>query len=400
MWSRRLAVVWLGNGLLLPACSVPLEQFHGSDAAPPSDAAMVDGPPQFTSCVGLAATCGPGANESCCQAAMVPGTDPGSMFYRGYDVAADNYDNIGYPATVSAFVLDKYEVTVGRFRAFVNAGFGIQESPPLAGSGAHPKLAGSGWDIAWNANLATNTTSLVTAVKCLSIHRTWTDVPGVNENKPMTCVTWYEAMAFCIWDGGYLPTELEWNYAASGGNEQRAYPWSNPGSTTTIDCTYANHQPGMYCANDPTGGTNRVGSESAKGDGRWGHADLAGNAWEWTLDWYASTFPLPCNDCANLTTSSYRVIRGGGFASGVSYLRTAFRDYYAPTDRFTGLFGLRCARAPWYRGRRTLRSCLSRLHITTASNSLTRRCRARRDLRRSSSPASRCCPRSAPLLLD
>lgn len=269
-------------------------------------------------------------------------TIPGGMFYRSYDEATDAYNDMGYPATVSSFVLDRYEVTVGRFRAFVNAGLGTQESPPVAGEGVHPNLSGSGWDSTWNTSLVANMGALIAAVKCNSTYQTWTDTPGPNENKPMTCVSWYEAMAFCIWDGGYLPTEAEWNYAASGGSEQRAYPWSNPASSTSIDCTYANYNPGPLCV---SGGTNRVGSESPKGDGRWGHSDLAGNVWEWPLDWYASPYlTMSCNDCGNLTPGSDRVIRGGSFYADASFLRAAARLFSVPTNRNYDL-GFRCARS-------------------------------------------------------
>ena len=62
-------------------------------------------------------------------------------------------------------------------------------------------------------------------------------------NAAINCVNWFEAYAFCIWDGGFLPTEAEWNYAASGGSEQRYYPWSAsfPPGATTIDETYASY---------------------------------------------------------------------------------------------------------------------------------------------------------------
>jgi len=311
--------------------------------APPSDGP----PPPPPSCKDLAATCGSSANANCCEAALVPGTSPGSSFYRGYD--GTGYNDMGFPATVSSYVLDTYEVTVGRFRAFVDAGQGTQASPPAAGAGAHPRLAGSGWDGVWNASLVADKATLIAAVKCSPTYQTWTDAPGANENKPITCVSWYEAMAFCIWDGGYLPTELEWNYAASGGTQQRAYPWSNPTTSTAIDCTYANYRVdnpvGTYCVDGTTGGLNREGSESPKGDGRWGQADLAGNVSEWTLDWYSASYPLPCDDCANLTASTYRVTRGGCYLDDASLQRTAARFSNRPSTR-SYFGGFRCARTP------------------------------------------------------
>jgi len=291
--------------------------------------------------MGLSLTCGAGGTGNCCEPAE---TVPEGTFLRGYDTATDDYNDMSYPATVSAFVLDKYEVTVGRFRAFVEARQGTQASPPGAGAGAHPKLAGSGWDSGWNTSLVADTSVLEAAVQCNATYQTWTDIPGTNENKPMNCVSWYEAMAFCIWDGGYLPTEAEWNYAATGGREQRTYPWSNPADSTVIDCSYANYRPGAYCVNDLTGGVNRVGSES-RGDGRWKHSDLAGNVWEWVLDWYVNPYPSPqtCNDCANLNPPSKRVVRGGGFYDDATGLRAAYRRN--STDRDLNL-GLRCARTP------------------------------------------------------
>lgn len=307
--------------------------------------ATVDGPtPQYMSCMGLALTCGTGGVSSCCESAI---TVLGGTFLRGYDVAADAYNDMNYPATVSTFVLDRYEVTVGRFRKFVEAGMGTRLSAPEAGAGAHPRLANSGWDRAWDTRLVADTAALVAGVKCDPRYETWTDTPGINENKALNCVTWWEAMAFCIWDGGYLPTEAEWNYAASGGAEQRAYPWSNPAALTVIDCSNANYRPASYCVNDPTGSVNRVGSESPRGDGRWSHSDLGGNVLEWMLDWHVDPYPYAqmCNDCANLSTAIYRVIRGGAFNYGASSLRTASRDINTPDFRHGGI-GMRCARAP------------------------------------------------------
>lgn len=88
---------------------------------------------------------------------------PGGTFNRGYDGIL--YKDANHPATVSDFYFDKYEITVGRFRAFVNAGLGTEKTPPAAGSGAHPNIAGSGWSSRWNAQLAPDTAGLKAATR-------------------------------------------------------------------------------------------------------------------------------------------------------------------------------------------------------------------------------------------
>ena len=302
--------------------------------------------PQFTSCTGLAKTCGPAGNEDCCATGQ---TIPGGTFYRSYDVASDGlYTDMSYPATVSSFRLDRFEVTVGRFRKFVEAGMGTQVNPPAAGSGAHTKIAGSGWDASWNGNLATSTSALIAALKCQAGHQSWTDTSATNEAFPINCVTWYDAVAFCAWDDAFLPTEPEWNYAASGGAEQRAYPWSTPSSALAIDCSYANYNAnipsGNFCVDGTNGAVNRVGTEAPKGDGRWGQSDLGGNINEWVLDGHA-TYSNPCTDCANLSAAAIpnRMVRGSDWANAPSTLRSASRNFTTPATRDPKL-GFRCAR--------------------------------------------------------
>jgi formylglycine-generating enzyme required for sulfatase activity len=309
--------------------------------------------------VACAGTCGSSGNANCCASSVIPGNAPGATldgasFFRSNDVGTDMaFQDASYPARIHNIRLDTYEVTVGRFRAFVNAGYGTQAKAPAQDAGARALngvTAQGGWDPNWNANLSADTGAFTAALSCNAAYQSWTDFAGANEAKPINCVSWYEAMAFCIWDGGFLPTEAEWNYAAAGGAEQRAYPWSNPASSLAVDCTDANHYRGgasPYCVSNGNGGgaVNVVGSESPKGDAKWGHADMAGNASEWVLDGYVTPYATPgCDDCANLTATAERAVRGGNFGTGIGSIRTAARTSTSPSSR--SATGVRCARMP------------------------------------------------------
>lgn len=316
-------------------------------AAGDPDGRMPDGgvaaaPP---SCKGLALACGADGHDDCCVSPDVVG----GTYYRAFDLAVDvDSGNRENPATLSDYRLDKYEVTVGRFRAFVNANQGSQENPPLARSGLRPNLPGSGWDAQWNALLPATSTALKAALKCDPDfgEQTWTDNASTNETRPINCVSWYEAMAFCIWDGGWLPTEAEWMYAAAGGTQQRALPWSDPASSVAIDTTRASYYDGTNCTGDGVAGCavtdlTQVGSHAA-GNGRYGQADLGGNVAEWVLD-YTGPYPSGCTDCAQLAPSNTRQLRGGSFTDGKRFERQTFKFGLNPTVH-SPTAGIRCAR--------------------------------------------------------
>ena len=93
----------------------------------------------------------------------------------------------------------------------------------------------------------------------------------------------------------------------------------------------------------PDSPTRRVGGKPP-GAGRWGHDDLGGNAAEWTLDVYANPYSInPCADCAALSGSSNRTIRGGSFFGSQSTLPASARGLAVPSQRYYTV-GLRCAR--------------------------------------------------------
>jgi formylglycine-generating enzyme required for sulfatase activity len=316
-----------------------------------------------TSCAasgGGLTNCGAGA-ESCCTSPLVTG----GTFSRSYDGVSScsgaNCTDPQYQATVSDFRLDKYEVTVGRFRRFVDAW--VLGWRPAAGAGKHTHLnAGSGlaasgggfemgWDPAWNANLPSDKATWDSVLGLQPGSATWTVGPAANEKRPINRINWFDAAAFCIWDGGFLASEAEWNYAAAGGSEQRVYPWSSPPSSTTISDSYTVYSGGA------SGGGERpedVGSKSPLGNGRYGQADLAGNVWEWVSDYYVGPYSeTACMNCACTFSNAYRVMRGGSWGDDSSHeeassatLAAGYRGHDIPTTYRYAPVGARCARTP------------------------------------------------------
>jgi formylglycine-generating enzyme required for sulfatase activity len=258
----------------------------------------------------------------------------------------DRNQDVDFPATVSDFRLDDYEITVGRFRKFVDAwGAGYR---PTAGEGKHAHLnAGKGlsgagqlyeqgWNPTWDAALPTTTAAWTADLSCSVGFPTWT---ANDDTKAINCLSWFAAAAFCIYDGGFLPSEAEWNYAAAGGSEQRPFPWGSASPSATLanfNCSY----------NSPCNGAKNISPPGvfAAGNGRYGQADLAGNVVEWVADTGNLPYLLPCVDCAELEPRPARGVRSGSFsATNAIYLRADARGFIAPQERYDG-FGGRCAR--------------------------------------------------------
>ena len=310
------------------------------------------------SCQNLTTQC---QGESCCTSITI---QAGSFqMGRSTNSAASDYyvgggnDEIPeHTTTVPAYALDKYEVTVGRFRQFVmvyDQWHGTCGNPKL-GDGAIPNIINTGWGQSWtldNKELFANTNELKPYLVDSCDSPTYSVTDTTHDDYPINCVDWYEAFAFCLWDGGWLPTEAQWEYAAAGGGDaqgNRLYPWGN---------TAPNHKLANYydasCATCPNSPYVPVGS-TPDGNARWGHADMAGSMWEWVFDWYSSDFygptmnPTACSNCANSTEPSdtVRSDRGGDWESlysDTSHLRAAARDPSRPDLHYQGL-GFRCAR--------------------------------------------------------
>jgi len=341
----------------------------GDGAIAESDAGERDGGDDGSTTVDAggttnAASCKPGgpgmtncgtANESCCTSPLVQG----GAFSRVYASNGGIASGLSFSATVRSFRLDKYEVTVGRFRRFVAAWNGNWR--PTGGAGKHVHVGPLGLDdvgsagaheLGWDSPIGDGqVTPTSTNLASDGSNSTWTVTPAGNENKPINTVNWYEAFVFCIFDGGFLPSEAEWEYAAAGGAQQRDYPWGAAAPTTSL----ANY--GCFDRAD-CDGANSIKSVGMLpgGAGLWGQLDLAGNVWEWTMDWYVGDpthyQTSSCVDCVSATPPDPNIgrsSRSGDFLNNDTNLPARLRNQYygsRRSDQRDGLVGFRCARSP------------------------------------------------------
>lgn len=221
-----------------------------------------------------------------------------------------------HPVDVPTFWISKNEVTRGQYSQFMSAG-GYSKSAYWSGPG-------------WSWKLSVNRTQ----PDYWGTSATWWDWirPDTSlnsftqtSNHPVVGVTYYEAEAFCKWAGGRLPTEAEWEKAARWDGTPRIYPWGNTMDKTKSNSWYDTTYPGFQ--------TSPVASYSTAA-GPYGNLDMAGNAWEWTSDWYTS---YPGSSTPFDKTGAARALRGGGWY-GTYGARCASRWFCAPgsTDNDIG----------------------------------------------------------------
>ncbi|HEV2879561.1 MAG TPA: selenoneine synthase SenA [Candidatus Eremiobacteraceae bacterium] len=151
---------------------------------------------------------------------------------------------------------------------------------------------------------------------------------AVQPHEPVCHVCWHEAQAYCTWAGRRLPTEAEWEVAATGG-ERKRYPWGDgpsPLERANIDATVGNV---VDVAAYP------------EGESPFGCRQMIGNVWEWTatpFEPYAGFSPDPYKEYSEPWFGTHMVLRGGAWSTRARLITTRWRNFYRParTDIITG----------------------------------------------------------------
>jgi len=159
------------------------------------------------------------------------------------------------------------------------------------------------------------------------------NVEWSKKDHPIVRVRWADALGFCEWAGGRLPTEAEWEYSARGGRTELKYPWGN-----TLSHENANYRGTGW--QDAWESSSPVGSFRKNG---YGLFDMAGNVWEWLADWYGPKYysVSPETDPAGPAGGLERVLVGGSFFNLPRVLRVSDRFKLVPHS-YSFDIGFRC----------------------------------------------------------
>lgn len=216
---------------------------------------------------------------------------PAGEFTMGSDKGDDDEQPV-HRVFLDSFYIDKFEVTNGRFAKFVEA---IQSEPP--------------WGFADK------------------------ETPVTHPDQPVRWVNWMDAMGYCLWVGKRLPTEAEWEKAARG-TDGRVYPWGNDVPTPAH---------AVFGLKEGADTVSSIGNHD-KGKSPYGVHDMAGNLYEWTIDWYDEQFYTknPAINPRGPVEGTAKVQRGGSYTNSGYRLRSSFRTKGDPTEHDPNV-GFRCA---------------------------------------------------------
>ncbi|MEE3257716.1 MAG: formylglycine-generating enzyme family protein [Candidatus Latescibacterota bacterium] len=234
---------------------------------------------------------------------------PAGPFTMGIDHPRATDERPSHQVFLSAFSIDRHEVSNARFAAFV---------------------AATGYRTAAENAAATEREDGIN----------WRQPHGPGSpaapDHPVVYVSWRDADAYCSWRGGRLPTEAEWEKSARGG-DGRLWPWG---------ADFAAGRANFWGAEDGYAGLAPVGSFPS-GQSPYGALDLAGNVWEWCADWYGADYyaTAPAKDPQGPAAGRFKVLRGGSWINPGPALRSINRFEVLPVER-SPYIGFRCARSP------------------------------------------------------
>jgi formylglycine-generating enzyme required for sulfatase activity len=247
---------------------------------------------------------------------------PPGTFLRGAaddDVMADPDERPQQEITLDGFYIDKHEVSVAQFAAFLNREAGLMRGC-------------DGFDCALT-RLRVGATSYIIEDDLGEGDVQFLPMIGYA-NYPVNHVSWYGANAYCESVGARLPTEAEWEYAARG-TDGRLYPWGNepPDATRAVFASesYDDLLP-VDALPDGASPFNVYG--------------MAGSMWEWVADWYDGRYyeDSPLFNPTGPESGLYKVIRGGAWPNNnrANRIRASNRNATTP-DFISSTIGFRCA---------------------------------------------------------